>query len=169
MCKSRNLASLVVLGVVWAVALRSAAGTDKGATTKPVPPTATGQEALEFTGSLLVQIRVADLDRTIAFYRDVLGFDLFHRNDSLSWAKVRVPNSAVVIGLGAGSEVKGSGSLSLNFGVRDIDRARSRLERRGVEFKGDTITIPGVVKLADFDDPDGNRIRLAQSLDPAVD
>ena len=60
-------------------------------------------------------------------------------------------------------------ALSLNFSVRDIAEARTRLETRGVVFKGETMTIEGVVKLADFDDPDGNRIRLAESLDPNVD
>ena len=51
--------------------------------------------------------------------------------------------------------------MSMNFGVKDIEKARATLESRGVEFSGPTITIPGVVMLADFEDPDGNRIRLA--------
>jgi hypothetical protein len=38
------------------------------------------------------------------------------------------------------------------------------VEERGVKFSGPTINIPDKVKLADFTDPDGNRIRLAESL-----
>lgn len=120
--------------------------------------------SLGFGDSLLIQVAVSDLDRAIAFYRDVLGFELFHRNDSLSWAKVRSPVTNVVIGLGASAKPKGSGTLTLNFTVRDIERTRKLLEERGVTFTGPTMTIPGVVKLADFADPDGNRIRLAQGL-----
>lgn len=122
-------------------------------------PKATG--SLGFGGTLLIQLRVADLDRAIAFYRDVLGFELFLRNDELAWAKLRSPVRDVVIGVGVSDEPKGSGTLSLNFSVANIEDARRRLEERGVKFTGPTITIPGVVKLADFADPDGNRIRLA--------
>ena len=44
-------------------------------------------------------------------------------------------------GLGSGGEAKGSGSTSLNFGVKDLPSVREELERRGVEFTGPTITI----------------------------
>lgn len=130
-------------------------------------PNAT-QRAIGFTGSLLIQLRASDLDRAIAFYEKTLGFEMFHRNDQLSWAKLKSPASGVVIGIGLSEKSEGSGTLSLNFGVSDIEFTRRLLEDRGVKFKGDTITIPGVVKLADFTDPDGNRIRLAQGL-PCTD
>lgn len=119
---------------------------------------------LGYDGSLLVQLHVSDLDRAIAFYRDVLEFRLKLRNDDLAWAKMDTGIANVVVGLGVGEEVKGSGTLSMNFGVKDIAAARASLESRGVVFKGPTFTIPDVVKLADFTDPDGNRIRLAQGL-----
>ena len=50
------------------------------------------------------------------------------------------------------------------FGVADIDAARVELEAKGVVFDGDTRELPGMVKLATFFDPDGNRYMLAQSL-----
>ena len=125
------------------------------------------RELLGFTGALLIQLRVKDLDRAIAYYRDVLGFEFYHRSDELSWAKLRSPVQHVTVGLGTSLEPRGSGTLSLNFSVKDIATARAALEKRGVVFKGPTVTIPEVVKLADFDDPDGNTIRLAQGLDPS--
>ena len=122
----------------------------------------TGSEAeLRYDGSLLVQLTVSDVKSSIAFYRDVVGFELESYNEELDWARIVPPGSGIVIGLGAGGEAKGSGSTSLNFGVRDLPRARLTLESRGVTFTGPTITIPGVVRLATFQDPDGNRIRLA--------
>lgn len=127
-------------------------------------PNAT-QRAIGFTGSLLIQLRASDLDRAIAFYEKVLGFELFLRSEELSWAKLRSPANGVVIGIGLSEKSEGSGTLTLNFGVSDIEFTRRLLEDRGVKFNGETMTIPGVVKLADFTDPDGNRIRLAQGLD----
>ena len=126
-------------------------------------PNAT-QRAIGFTGSLLIQLRASDLDRAIAFYEKILGFDLFLRSEELSWAKLRSTANGVVIGIGMSEKSEGSGTLTLNFGVSDIEFTRRLLEERGVKFQRDTITIPGVVKLADFTDPDGNRIRLAQGL-----
>jgi predicted enzyme related to lactoylglutathione lyase len=86
------------------------------------------------------------------------------RADELQWAKVSFGMSDVRVGLGVGPDVKGSGTTSLNVTVKDVEKARAVLESRGVKFPKPTIVIPGVVKLADFADPDGNQIRLAQGL-----
>ncbi len=110
--------------------------------------------------TLLVQLHVADLDRAITFYRDTLGFELESRNDEINWARIKPGIPGVTIGLGQG-ESQGSGTTSMNFGVDDVDAARVTLEHRGVTFIGPTIHIPNVVRLADFNDPDGNKIRLA--------
>lgn len=122
--------------------------------------------APSWQGTLLVQLAVDDLDRSIAFYTETLGFELESRNDDLAWARIKPGIGGVTIGLGAQPAVGGSGTASLNFGVADIDSARSLLESRGVVFDGPTITAPGVVRLADFSDPDGNRIRLAEDIKP---
>ena len=125
---------------------------------------ATQRSLVRYVGTLLVQLRVADLERSVAFYRDTLGLTLKHRNDELKWVKFDTGIKGVTIGVGEGEKVEGSGSVSINLGVADVDEARSVLESRGVTFVGETITVPGVVKLADLRDPDGNRIRLAQAL-----
>lgn len=120
-----------------------------------------GEQRVEWQPTLLVQLRVADLDRSVAFYTETLGFELERIDRSLKWARVKCGIAGVTIGLGEGGEVKGSGTVSMNFGVGDIDRAREILESRGVVFLGPITDIPGVVRLADFKDPDGNMIRLA--------
>ena len=48
--------------------------------------------------------------------------------------------------------------------VDDIERERKRLESSGVKFEGKTEEIPGMVKLAIFRDPSGNRLQLCQVL-----
>ncbi len=48
--------------------------------------------------------------------------------------------------------------------VPDIEGERKRLESRGVSFEGKTEEIPGIVKLATFRDPSGNRLQLCQVL-----
>jgi predicted enzyme related to lactoylglutathione lyase len=119
---------------------------------------------VEYRGTLLVQLRVANLEKAIEFYTKTLDFELMLKIDSLRWAELSFGMPGVEVGLGEGGETKGSGTVSLNIGVKDVDAARGLLERRGVKFLRETIEIPGKVKLADFADPDGNKIRLAQSL-----
>lgn len=157
---------VVIVGIgaaVLAIGLggqRSASAGDS----KPDPsaaPSSTNEISALWQPQLLVQLRVSDLDRAIAFYRDTLGFELYHRNDELHWAKLHAPVQNVSIGVGVAPEAPGSGGMSLNFAVGNIDRAREILESKGVVFDGPTINIPNVVRLADFKDPDGNRIRLA--------
>lgn len=149
--------TMYTLGVCLALGGAMLAGAGEDASS-PSPA-----RAIEWERSLLVQMRVSNLDRAIEFYTKTLGFELELRNDDLQWARVRCGINNVTLGLGVG-ECKGSGTTSLNFGVADIAAARSTLEARGVRFAGPTFTVPGVVMLADLTDPDGNRIRLAQDI-----
>lgn len=153
----------MVASTILALSLASVVadgGSDGGERRKMNTP---ADPSLAYDGSVLIQLRVADLDRAITFYRDVLNFDLVLRNDELKWAKMKPGIPGVAIGLGVGPEVNGSGTMSMNFGVENIDAAGHLLENRGVKFLRPTITIPQVVRLADFNDPDGNKIRLAEA------
>ncbi len=120
------------------------------------------QEAeIKWSGVLLVQLQVADLDRAVAFYSETLGMEVESVNRDIQWARIKPGIKNVTIGLGVGDAAEGSGSSSVNLGVNNLDETRRILEERGVEFLGPTIEIPGVIRLADFKDPDGNTIRLA--------
>jgi predicted enzyme related to lactoylglutathione lyase len=118
------------------------------------------EHAVKHQGTMLVQLTVANLDRAVEFYTETLGLKLESRDDSIQWARIDPGIKNVTIGLGVGTS-QGSGTVSINLGVSDLDSARAALEGAGVEFLGPTIEIPGVVRLADFYDPDGNKIRLA--------
>ena len=48
--------------------------------------------------------------------------------------------------------------------VDDLVSAQDDLRHKGVAFEGSVEEIPGVVRIATFRDPDGNRLQLIQVL-----
>jgi catechol 2,3-dioxygenase-like lactoylglutathione lyase family enzyme len=127
----------------------------KGAATK-VP--------FAYDGHLVISVGVSDLDRSIEWYREMLGFELVYKLEEHGWCVVQSPIDGVEIGLGQveNPDVKGN---TPTWGVVDIDTARESLEGKGVQFDGETQDISGMVKLATFYDPDGNPFMLSQSAD----
>ena len=118
-----------------------------------------------YNGTITLSSSVKDLDASIAWFRDILGFEEVFKVPEAGWAEVSTPAEGVSIGLDqTDADVDGSGGSVPVFGVEDIDAARAELEAKGVAFAGDTVELPGMVKLATFFDPDGNRYMFAQSL-----
>ena len=121
--------------------------------------------AMNFNGTITLSSAVSDLEASLAWFKEVLGFDETFKVAEAGWAEVATPAEGVSIGLAQTDEpVEGDGGSTPVFGVVDIDAARAELEAKGVEFAGETVELPGMVKLATFFDPDGNRYMLAQSL-----
>jgi catechol 2,3-dioxygenase-like lactoylglutathione lyase family enzyme len=119
---------------------------------------------LGFDGGLTAALGVTDIERSIAWYRDVLGFEPLYHLEEMGWCELRSPVERVNLGLSQREKAGGAGGAVLTFGVRDIDAARTRLEARQVRFDGPTQTIPGMVRLATFFDPDDNALMLYQDL-----
>ena len=117
----------------------------------------------EYDRTITLSTPVADLEESIAWFRDVLGFEEIFKVPEAGWAEVSTSADGVSIGLEAGATAEGRGTTPV-FGVADIEAARSELEAKGVRFEGPTVELPGMVKLATFFDPDGNRFMFAQSL-----
>jgi len=142
--------------------------------TQQVEPTAESREwpattaPFEYTQNCVISTPVSDLGRSIAWYGDVLGFQLIYKLDEYGWAEVASSIHNVSIGLGQVEEPNVKGPTP-TFGVKDIDEARSNLESKGVRFDGETQDVGGMVKLATFYDPDGNSYMLAQVLDSKFD
>jgi CreA protein len=117
--------------------------------------------AVAYRAELLLQLGVSDLDRAIRFYESALEFKLTERRDDLGFAHIATNVPGLELGLSQSPKAAGTGSAVVNIGVVDVAAARQILESRGVSFPRPTQVIPGKVALADFSDPDGNRLRLA--------
>jgi predicted enzyme related to lactoylglutathione lyase len=126
--------------------------------------TVTTGSTLGFTTGITLSLEVSDLERSKHWYQDVLGFRFLYEVTEISWCGFETPTKGVNIGLSQVEEVKSGGSLVPTFNVTDIESTRTKLEAQGVRFDGPTQTIPNIVMLATFYDPDGHGFRLSQGL-----
>jgi predicted enzyme related to lactoylglutathione lyase len=117
-----------------------------------------------YNGGMTCTLSVTDLKKSVAWFQDVLGLNLEYLLEEMGWCELKSPTAGVWIGLSQVEAVKTGGGSTVVFGVADIDHARRELEKKDVRFDGDTITIPDMVRLCTFFDPDGNTFMFYQSL-----
>jgi catechol 2,3-dioxygenase-like lactoylglutathione lyase family enzyme len=110
----------------------------------------------------LVPLTVSDVDRSIAFYRDVVGFALDHDvspGNGMRVVQLTPPGSACSIAFGTGMG-GGAPVSNLHLVVEDIEVERDALVSRGLEI-GEVQDLGGVL-YAFFADPDGNSWALQE-------
>jgi len=124
-----------------------------------------------------VAISVSDVDRSLAFYRDLLGFPvlgrLYYTNeiglviDFLDIGK----NAILEIFSFREAPTKPSeflpddrqlGMRHIAFRVGDVDAVTARLKAAGVEFTLEPVDAVGGVRIAFFKDPDGTLLEITQ-------
>ena len=118
----------------------------------------------------VVQVPVADVDRSKSFYTEKLGFVLDHDVEYVPGMRVvqlTPPGSAASIVVGTGMTSMTPGSLEgLQLVVPDIGATRAELVTRGADIS--EIQDMGGVQFAYFADPDGNRWVIQGATPPAV-
>ena len=113
------------------------------------------------TDNCVISVGVSDYDRSVAWYRDVLGFPVEYELKEYGWCELKTP-FGFNIGVGQ-TETVTPGNVTPTFGVKDIDEAIAHLREQGVNVE-DWHEIPGMVRLSSFYDPDGTSWMLAQTL-----
>ena len=122
------------------------------------------------TGVDFVSLPTEDLERSIAFYADVLGLErskVWGKNDAEALGaefETGTVTLALVLGGRLGIPFQ-ENRVPLAFQVEDVEAARAELESKGVEFSGDIID-SGVCFMANFRDPDGNALMLHHRYAP---
>lgn len=106
----------------------------------------------------LAFIPVSDVDRSIDFYVNKVGFHLDYDqrvNENLRFVQITPPGSACSIAFGEGLSEDPPGTSALQIVVADINQAHDELASRGVEVSDVQILEWG--HFVNFEDPDGNR------------
>src|SRR5204862_7341630 len=116
-----------------------------------------------------VRYRVDDVDESIAFYSQLLGFELL-TSAAPAFADVKRGNLRLLLAGPASSAGRpmpdgrkpGPGGWNrIHFIVDDIDADVSRLREAGATFRNDIVTGPGGKQIL-LEDPSGNVVELFQ-------
>jgi len=110
-----------------------------------------------------VTVMVSNMDRAVEFYVGTLGLKLKSRYGD-HFAQVEAPGTVIALHPSSkgGPQPGKSESLSIGFGVKDLERAMASLKDKGVLFSRERVQ-DGPVKLAFFTDPDKNPLYLSQT------
>ena len=119
---------------------------------------------------LHTRYRVNDLEKTVAFYRDVLGLtetDRFKSPRGSELVFLKAPEGDEEIELcsyPAGGPVRVPADLThLAFEVDDLDGFARQLDRKGVKLSDGPTRAPGMI-FAFIDAPEGYEIELIQRV-----
>ena len=111
-----------------------------------------------------ITIPTQDVQRSVAFYRDVLGIP----ESKDKGAEVETPNVTLSFWNPTEEGIEFQPNMA-GFAVRvaDVEEAREELEAKGVEFMGETHDTT-VCHMGFFKDPDGNVVILHKRYAPRV-
>ena len=118
---------------------------------------------------------VTDIDRSVEFYRDILGLPL--KFQSPDWTEFQTGTTTFALH-GGGTAPKGppdgdpskqAGHCSIGFNVEDVDKTYEELKAKGINFVMPPTQREGEgIRLAVAIDPDGLPISFAQLLADAA-
>lgn len=120
-----------------------------------------------------VAVEVADLERAIGFYRDVLGLRLLFQErdeahgEAFAFLELEGGNLELLARLDGGYAPREPGPMlcpHLALGTDDLDASLAALADLGVALRKGPLEIPGMVRWAYFCDPDGNVLEYVQWL-----
>jgi predicted enzyme related to lactoylglutathione lyase len=113
-----------------------------------------------------IHVSVTDVDRAVAFYRDVLGITFLFRVRGQPMAFFDCGGVRLYLGVPEADEFRSRGVLY--FTVEDISEAHRVLAERGVEFRDEPHLVHRAecseLWMAFFTDPDGNNLALMADL-----
>ena len=110
-----------------------------------------------------VVLRVTDVDKAEAFYRDALGMETVHRSEGAAFMSFGTQHHDIGLFSVRGEPTRGNGglghvALAAEGGMAELEEFHQRLVDHGVEIA--SLSDHGMTKSVYFDDPDGNRLEI---------
>lgn len=116
-------------------------------------------------GISVVYLYVSDLDRSLAFYRDLLGIPLERDPRDEHWAEVRFSNGTrFALHLASHRPPQAPATVEVSFEVEDVDAAVEQIRAAGGRVT--TVMHEPWGSLATVADPDGYEVGLYAAAAP---
>jgi predicted enzyme related to lactoylglutathione lyase len=114
----------------------------------------------------MINVLVRDMDKSKAFYMDVLGFEarpeITYGKDR--WVWVTPPGGGTIIALGtAFPELKPGAILGLFLSTPNIEEAYKQIKSKGFQPNSEIMPYPPGGRYFSVNDPDGNFLAIVQS------
>jgi len=120
-------------------------------------------------GTDFIAVGTRDFDAAARFYGEVLGLPLSKRWGDMPAGEFETGNLTIAVMQSDAFGMEFSPHAHpIELRVDDVEAARTELESRGVEFKGDILD-SGVCHQAFFSDPDGNSLAIHHRYAPHPD
>ena len=116
---------------------------------------------------ITVAVPVADQDRALKFYIDVLGFEKRMEAEfggGMKWIEVGPTGSAVTIALPPLGQVKPGQDTGIRLASDDATADHEALRAAGVDTDPEVLRFPGAPPMFSFRDPDGNTLYVVERM-----
>jgi len=117
----------------------------------------------------LAWVSVRNIKKSAKFFTQALGLEVASGGEEFGWIELVGKDGGLVLGLGEEkdkeSPVQPGNNAVITMTVDNIKRSKTAFQKKGATFIGDIFEVPGKIKIAMFQDPDGNYFHLVQELD----
>lgn len=112
-------------------------------------------------GRVAPTVPMADIERSLRFYRDLLGFEVqFTNGEPVSFAVLKQGGAELHLEVQPGK----AGSLHVHLMVDDLDPVFERLQQAGAAIRQPPQVQPWGLRDMVVEDPDGNTFEIAQPV-----
>lgn len=110
-----------------------------------------------------IVLRVTDVEKAEAFYRDALGMETVRRSEGAAFMSFGTQHHDIGLFSVNGEPTRGNAGLGhvalvAEGGMQELQELHQRLVDHGVEIA--SLTDHGMTKSVYFNDPDGNRLEI---------
>ena len=114
-----------------------------------------------------IVLRVTDVEKAEAFYRDALGMETVRRSEGAAFMSFGTQHHDIGLFSVDGEPTRGNAGLGhvalvAEGGIQELQELHQRLVDHGVEIA--SLTDHGMTKSVYFNDPDGNRLEVYVDL-----
>jgi catechol 2,3-dioxygenase-like lactoylglutathione lyase family enzyme len=112
-----------------------------------------------------VTVPVANQERSLAFYRDVLGFETTldtSFGNGQRWIEVSPPGGGATIALPPRGALEPGVDTGIRLATADAEGDYAVLKAKAVNVDPEVLRLPGVPPMFGLHDPDGNRLYIVE-------